>query len=213
MESNKGGISLEQIKKLGDKKIILENLSWKPDQKFKNGKRLFFPYLDIKFVKSRMIEVCGPGNVQFYLEKDQDKFAIGRMGVFIEGEWVYNTAIGTERDSKLKDEGKRNKVIFKGNHSDAYKSCAELFGLIVPREVASKTLDEKEDKVVYSAKGKKIGHIEWNKESVNAYLNNLNKSITMLAQVYSINKDEILAHPDIDQKIKDVGEFLKQKGL
>jgi len=211
MKAESGGITNDTLNELGDREVILKNLSWKPDQLFKNGKRQFFPFLDIKFVKSRMIEVCGAGNVQFILEKEQEKFAIGRMGIFVEGDWVWNTAIGTERDSKLKDETKRNKVIFKGNHSDAYKSCAELFGLIVPRDIQAKLLKEQND-IVYSAKGKEIGNIKYNKESINAYLNNMNQSITIMAQVYKSNEAAFKSHPEADQKFRDIAEFLKSEG-
>lgn len=209
--SEKGGITAGQLSLLYDRKTILENLCWKPDQLTKTGKRIFFPYLDIKFVKSRLIEVCGPGNVQFTMEKDQEKYAIGSMGIFVEGEWVWNTAIGTERGSTLKDETKKNKVIFKGNHSDAYKSCAELFGLIVPRDIGAKMLVEK-DKVVYTSGNKPIGNISYNKEAINAYLNNMNQSIVMMAQVYKSNEAAFKAHPEAEQKFRDIAEFLKSEG-
>jgi hypothetical protein len=211
MENSKGGITPDKLKELGDRDVILKNLCWKPDQLFRNGTRQFFPYLDIKFVKSRMIEVCGSGNVQFTLEKDQDKFAIGSMGIFVNGDWVWNTAIGTERSSSLKDETKRNKVVFKGNHSDAYKSCAELFGLIVPRDIKPKLLKEQND-IVFSATGKTIGNVKYNKEAINAYLNNMNQSLAMMAQVYKTNEAIFKAHPDAETKFRDIAEFLKSEG-
>jgi hypothetical protein len=209
--SEKGGITSAQLNLLTDRKVILENLCWKPDQATKSGKRIFFPYLEIGFVKSRLIEVCGAANVQFLFEKDQEKFGIGRMGIFVEGEWIWNVAVGTERDSKLKDETKRNKVIFKGNHSDAYVSCASLFGLIVPRDIKMKMLAEK-DKVVFTEKNKQIGNIEYNKEAINAYLNNMNQSIVMMAQVYKSNEEAFKAHPEADKKFREIAEFLKSEG-
>lgn len=211
--SEKGGVTYAQIGKLGDKQTILQNLSWKPDMLTKTGKRVFFPYLDIKFVKAYMIEVCGAGNVQFMIEKDKEGYAIGNMGIFIEGDWVYNSAIGVERDpSKKLDKTKQDKVRFKGNHSDAYKSCAELFGLIVPAEIKSKMLEEKNNDI-YTNQGKKLGSSLYAKEAINTYLNNLNTSFTMFAQVYKFNEQTIKADAEISAQFNAIGEFLRSKGL
>lgn len=186
--SQQGGITSKQLALLGDKETIVNNLSWKPDQSTSAG-RIFYPYLDIKFVKARMLEVIGPANMQFRIEKE-DVYAIGTMGIFVEGDWIYNSAIGTERDPRnVKDKTKSDKVKYKGNHSDAYKSCSELFGLIVPKEVKPKILPER-NKIIYDVTGKKeIGHLSSSMELINSYLNNINQSVTLLAQIWMMNPD------------------------
>jgi hypothetical protein len=187
-KSEKGGITTSQLSKLADQECIVQNLSWKPDQKTQKG-RVFYPYLDIKFVKARLIEICGAGHVQFNIEKDQEGYAIGSMGIFVEGDWIWNSALGVERATTLKDKVKADKVKYKGNHADAYKSCAELFGLIVPKEIKSKILPEPEENIVYDITGKiKIGHIQYNLDSINDYLNGINQSLTLLAQIWLLNK-------------------------
>jgi len=211
-KSKKGGLTQEAVAELGSRELILKNLCWKPDQLFKNGMRQFFPYLDIGFVKERLIEVCGAGNVQFTLEKENgQRYAIGSMGIFIDGDWVWNTAIGTERDSNLKDQTKRDKVVFKGNHSDAYKSCAELFGIIVPNDVKGKLLKEK-DNVVYTPKDAKIGHINYNKDAINAYLNGMNQSLILLAQVYKSNADLLKNYPEVEVNFRSFCDLIKKEG-
>lgn len=207
MNSEKGGITKEQASKLGDKSSILQNLRWKPDNLVGHQKkyRVFYPFLAIRYVKERLVDVCRIGNIQFSFEKEHENFGLGRLGILIEGEWIWNSALGTERKSNLRDKTKKDKVELKSGHSDAYKSAAELFGLIIPKEIKSVMLEERE-KYIYSKAGEKIGHINYNIEEIVTYINNTSRGIPLLATLWNL-------YPGLHDEKEAQDTFTKLKGL
>ena len=82
MDKKQIGVTPEMLAKLTEKRTLLENVRWKPD-KGANGKRLFFPYLPIDFVKRQLFTVLGADNLEFILEKDQPELAVGRLSVVV----------------------------------------------------------------------------------------------------------------------------------
>ena len=203
MEKKTAGVTPKMLAELADKKIILENIRWKPDA-LKGGKRSFYPYLPGDFVKRRLFEILGAGNLQFMLEKDEQFYAKGSLGVLMaSGEWNFYSAIGVEKEGKgLADVEKKNKVKFKGNVTDTIKSCAEWLGLAVPEGVSVKRLTEK-DKKVYKDNGDLIGSI-YDTEKISNYLNGISQTRYYLAKVYSIHKPRF----EDDKILMDNLEFL-----
>lgn len=209
MEAKITGVTPEMLAELADKKTILENIKWKPDA-LRNGKRTFYPYLAGDFVKRRLFEVLGAQNLQFMLEKDEEYFAKGSLGVFMAdtAEWNFFSALGVEKEGKgLTDVEKKNKVKFKGNVTDTIKSCAEWLGVCVPAGVTSKTLVEK-DKKVYSGKGVLVGSI-YDNEAVSSHLNGLSQTRYLLAKVYQLNKEAFTGNERLMENLKQIMEDLK----
>lgn len=200
----KNGVTKEQLRQLQDKKNILQNVCWKPDQ-LKNGYRKFYPYLPIGYVKSRLIEVLGVENLSFVLQKDQPDYAMGHIEVMFEGgELKTFSAIGVEKEGKnITDKEKKDKVKFKGNVADTIKSCAEWLGLAVPNEIEAKSLKE-ENKIVYDKKGNAIGNIYSSQEKINAYLNGMSHSRYLLAKVYQINKQKFDGDKELTNQLSNL---------
>lgn len=199
-------VTQEKLAELRDKKTLLNNVYWKADKDF-GDKQLFFPYLSIDFVKNRLIEVLGSENLQFMLEKDEEFYAKGSIGVLMEsGEWNFYSAIGVEKEGKGLTGEKLNKVKFKGNVSDTIKSCAEWLGLSVPIGITQKTLAKSGDFVLDSA-GKKIANVKYEQQKINNYLNGLSETRYLIAKIYDINKEKMT--PAIETTLKNLLNDLK----
>ena len=209
MENNSQGVTPAMLVELANKEIILENVKWKPDQ-LRSGFRSFYPYLSGDFVKRRLIEVLGAHNLQFMLEKDEEFYAKGSIGILMEGgEWNFYSAIGVEKEGKgITDQEKKNKVKFKGNVTDTIKSCAEWLGLMVPAGVTQKKLKEDGGKTVFTSKGDAIGHVNNNSQEINNYLNGISATKYLISQVYSINKEKVNQAEDLQKALS-----LLMKGL
>jgi hypothetical protein len=210
MEAKITGVTPEMLAELANEKVILENIRWKPD-KVSPGKQLFFPYLPIDFVKPRLFDILGAENMEFILEKDQERYALGRLGIRFSHtptEMQYYTAIGVEKEGKnVKDQEKRDKVKFKGNVADTIKSCAEWLGLMVPASVTEKWLTVK-DKKAYTDKGELIGTIYEN-DKISAYLNGLSQTRYLISKVYQLNKKTFKENERLLQCLQELMEGLK----
>lgn len=200
MDSKKTGVTVEMLAELKNKEILLANVQWKPDFS-SGGSQTFYPYLSGDFVKRRLIEVLGAQNLQFMLEKDEEFYAKGSLGVLMEnGEVNFYSAIGVEKEGRnVKDLEKKNKVKFKGNVTDTMKSCAEWLGLMVPEGVTRKTLKKDGDFVV-SANGSKIGNPKIDQQKISNYLNGVSQSKYLVSQIYKLNKEKC----DSDENIMNV---------
>jgi len=211
MENNKG-VTSQMLKELADKNVILKNVKWKPD-KLNDGYRLFFPYLSGHFVKRRLIEVLGVQNLQFMLEKDEEYFAKGSIGIFCNSDWNFYSAIGVEKEAKnISDNEKKNKIKFKGNVTDTIKSCAEWLGLMLPIGVEKKTLRE-ENKIVMKKDGEKIGHIINDLDKINNYLNGISNTKFLISKIYQINKEKFDKNKELLENLKTLLNTLENERL
>jgi hypothetical protein len=105
-----------------------DKVSWRVGSTTKDKKRgLALAYLDARDVMERLDEVCGPENWQSDCYDAGDGRLACKLGIRINGEWVWKCAGAGGRDAS--DKGLSENDVSKASFSDALKRAAVLWGI------------------------------------------------------------------------------------
>jgi hypothetical protein len=105
-----------------------ENVSWRIGSITKDKTRgLALAYLDARDVMERLDEVCGPANWQSDCYDAGDGRLACKLGIRIDGEWVWKCDGAGGRESS--ERGLSENDVSKASFSDAFKRAAVLWGV------------------------------------------------------------------------------------
>jgi hypothetical protein len=105
-----------------------DKVSWRVGSTTKDKKRgLALAYLDARDVMERLDEVCGPENWQSDCYDAGDGRLACKLGIRIDGEWVWKCDGAGGREAS--DKGLSENDVSKASFSDALKRAAVLWGI------------------------------------------------------------------------------------